>query len=302
MKLKNVCKYICHPLELFYKLARKGKLNWMSDELYLTLMYRRFTGKPLNLKNPKTFNEKLQWMKLYDRKPIYTTLVDKVDVKDYVAEKIGKEYIVPTLKVWDRVEDLDFDALPDQFVIKCSHDSGGLVICKDKSQLDRPKAIQKLRKCLRYNYFPLWREWPYKNVKPRIIAEKLLCDGNDSINDYKIMCFNGEPKLIQLHIGRFSEHTQDFYDVNWNRLPIIQGTPMAKDVSERPAALEKMLELSAKLSADIPQVRVDWYWTEGKIYFGEMTFFDASGFENFEPEEYNELLGSWIKLPSKKLK
>lgn len=300
MKAKNLFKYIRHPLEFFYKQARKGRLDWMPDKLYLQLMYRRFTGKPLHLKHPRTFNEKLQWMKLYDRNDAYTTMVDKVLVKDYVARKIGEKYIVPTIKVWDKVEDVDFDALPNQFVIKCSHDSGGLVICKDKEKLDRQGSIEKLSKCLKYNYFPLWREWPYKNVKPRIIVEELLSDGNDSINDYKVMCFNGEPRLIQLHIGRFSEHTQDFYDTEWNRLPIVQGTPMAKDVAEKPPVLKEMLELSAAISAGIPQVRVDWYWTGKKLYFGEITFFDASGFEDFEPDEYNEILGSWITLPKRR--
>lgn len=300
MKVKNLFKYIRHPLEFFYKQARKGRLDWMPDKLYLQLMYRRFTGKPLRLKNPRTFNEKLQWMKLYDRNEAYTTMVDKVLVKDYVARKIGEKYIVPTIKVWDKVENVDFDSLPNQFVMKCSHDSGGLVICKDKEKLDRQGSIEKLSKCLKYNYFPLWREWPYKNVKPRIIVEELLSDGNDSINDYKVMCFNGEPRLIQLHIGRFSEHTQDFYDTEWNRLPIVQGTPMAKDVAEKPPVLKEMLELSAAISAGIPQVRVDWYWTGKTLYFGEITFFDASGFEDFEPDEYNEILGSWITLPKRR--
>lgn len=300
MKIRNVRKYLSHPIELFYKLARKGYCNWMPDRLYLKLMYRRFTGSALRLDNPITFNEKLQWMKLYDRKDIYTTMVDKAAVKDFVAEKIGEKYVVPTIKICDRVEDLDFDALPDQFVIKCTHDSGGLVICKDKNKLDRQDAIGKLKKCLEFNYFPLWREWPYKNVVPRIIVEELLNDGKDSIDDYKVMCFNGVPKLIQLHMGRFSEHTQDFYDVDWNRLPIIQGTPMAEKAVDKPSNLEEMLELSAKLSSGIPQVRVDWYCVGGKLYFGELTFFDASGFENFEPEEYNEILGSWIKFPPKK--
>ena len=301
MKIKNVLKYARHPLEVFYKMARKGKLNWMPDKLYLKLMFRRFTGKSLRLRNPRTFNEKLQWIKLYDRKPEYAVMVDKFAVKEYVAKKIGAQYVVPTIKCWDKIEDVSFDGLPEKFVMKCTHDSGGLVICKDKSSLDRDAALKKIEKSFNFDYFPLWREWPYKGVKPRIIVEQFLDDGNASLNDYKVLCFNGVPRLIELHRGRYQKHTQDFYDEKWNHLPFRQGhDEIAGDVYAKPAFLDEMLRLSEILSKDIPHVRVDWYYVENKLYFGELTFFDSSGFDDFDPAEYNEIVGSWLQLPAKR--
>ena len=283
--------------QIFIKLWQRGLLNWLPDKSFLKLMYHIRTDKKLNLKQPKTYNEKLQWLKLYDRKTEYTNMVDKYEVKKYVADIIGEEHIISTLGIWDKFDDIKFDSLPEQFVLKCTHDSGGLVICRDKQKLDLDLTREKIEKSLRTNYYKHGREWPYKNVKPRIIAEKYMVDESGTeLKDYKVMCFNGEPKLIQIHKGRFVDHTQDFYDINWNFINVSQGCKNSTELMPKPAFLDEMLSLSKELSAGIPHVRVDWYYVNGQLYFGELTFFDASGFDDFEPDEYNEILGSWITL------
>lgn len=256
-------------------------------------------GKELDLNNPETFNEKLQWLKIHNRNPLYTTMVDKYAVKKYVADKIGEKYIIPTLGVWDNVEDIAFNKLPKQFVLKCTHDSGGIVICKDKSVLDFNEAKKKLKKSLETNFFLKWREWPYKNVKRRIIAEEFLEDANaNELVDYKVLCFNGEPKIVEVHKGRFNgQHTTDNYDIFWNKTDIEQyDLPKSDEIMPKPAFLEEMLRLSKLLSKDLVHVRVDWYFANNRLYFGELTFFDGSGFNLFCGDA-DELLGSWIKLP-----
>ena len=292
------------PLSIFKRailsLRYRGLLNWMPDKAYLKLMFRVRTGKKLNLKNPTTFNEKLQWIKLYDRNPEYCNMVDKHEVKKYVAEIIGRQYIIPTLGVWNKFDDIDFDLLPNQFVLKCTHDSGGLVICRDKSKLDLEAACAKIKKSLATNYYLHGREWPYKSLNPRIIAEKYMVDDSGTeLRDYKVMCFNGKPRLIQYHMGRYKYHTQDFYDTEWNKLEISQGCPLSEEELDKPIFLEEMLELSEKLSVGIPHVRIDWYYVQGQLYFGEITFFDASGFDEFEPEKWNKIIGGWCTLPQK---
>ena len=296
MTLKGLKYYLCNPDRWYAFFATRGLLNWMSDETYLKFAFRVRCGSTLDLENPKTYNEKLQWLKLHDRKPEYTTMVDKYEVKQYIAEKIGDEYVIPTLGVWDRFEDIDFDSLPEQFVLKCTHDSGGLVICKDKAKLDIADARKRITKSLKKNYYWANREWPYKNVQPRIIAEKFMVDDSGGLQDYKVLCFNGEPKLIQVHKGRFQSHTQDYYDTQWKRQAIYQGDPMSSTETAKPVFLEQMLEVSRKLSAGIPHVRVDWYYVDGQLYFGELTFFDGSGLVPFEPEHWDYILGSWIDL------
>lgn len=283
---------------LIFRLERKGYFDRWSDERYLRLMYRMYLGKRLNLKNPRTFNEKLQWIKLYDRRPEYTMMVDKYAVREHVAKVLGEAYLIPLLGVWDDPEEIDFDTLPTQFVLKCNHNSGtGMCICKNKAKLDIEKVKAELRKGLAQNYYLSGREWPYKNIKRRIIAEKFMVDDSGGLQDYKVLCFNGEPKLIQIHKGRFQNHTQDFYDTQWKRHEIYQGVPMSKTDMDKPAFLEQMLEVSKTLSAGIPHVRVDWYYVDGQLYFGELTFFDASGFYAFEPEFWDQQLGDWIQLP-----
>ena len=285
--------------------ASRGLLNWMSDETLLRRKFRRKVGCELNLENPTTYNEKLQWLKLYNRKPIYTTMVDKYEVKQYVADRIGEEYIIPTLGVWDSFDEIDFDSLPEQFVLKCTHDSGGLVICKDKSRLDIKAAKKKINKSLKKNYYWENREWPYKNVKPRIIAEQFVEDTKtQELRDYKFFCFDGEVKALFIATDRYAENEEtkfDFFDAEYNHLPFCNGHPNANELPENPECFEQMKVLAAKLSADIPHLRVDFYEVDGKIYFGELTFFHWSGMVPFEPEEWDAIFGEWIKLPAKKM-
>ena len=270
------------------------------DKTYLNIRFKKVFGRSVNWKDPKSYSEKLQWLKVYDRKPIYTTMVDKYEAKQYVAKKIGDEYIIPTLGVWDKVSDINFDALPDQFVLKCTHDSGGLVICPDKSKLDIDEAKKKLAHSLKQNFFWSGREWPYKNVKPRIIAEKYMVDESGyELKDYKFFCFDGEPKALFIASDRQVEGEEtkfDFFDMEFNHLPFTNGHPNATHPVKRPDSFEKMKELAATLSEDIPQLRVDFYDINGQIYFGELTFFHHSGLETFDPEEWDYKFGEWIKL------
>lgn len=275
----------------------------MSDMAYLKMMFYANLGKKLDFESPETFNEKMQWLKLYDRRPEYTTMVDKYAVKKYVADIIGEKYIIPTLGVWDKFEDIDFDSLPDEYVLKCTHDSGGLVIVTDKAKLDKQEAEKKINKCLQKDYFMYGREWPYKNVKPRIIAEKYMVDESGyELKDYKFFCFNGEPKVMFIASDRQLEGEEtkfDFFDMQFNHLPFINGHPNAKHEIKCPPAFEEMKQLAKKLSKDIPCVRVDFYDINGQVYFGELTFFHWSGMVPFEPEEWDYKLGEWIKLPEK---
>lgn len=277
-------------------------LNFLfPDKIYLKLIFFLKTGNKLNLEKPETFNEKLQWLKLYDRNPLYTELVDKYSVKKYVARIIGDEHIIPTIGVWRNVDDIDFDNLPKQFVLKTTNGSGGgdVLICRNKETFNVNRARKILKKSMKKNVYKLWREWPYKNIKPQIIAEKYLEDENGELNDYKVLCFGGKPKMTELHRGRFNVHTQDLYDENWNLLPITQGIPLSGIAVDKPVFFEKMMTLSALLSESIPHVRVDWYFVHNQLYFGEMTFYDGSGFYEFKPKEYNKIVGDWIKLPPK---
>ena len=270
------------------------------DKLYLKLKYKNVFNKKLDLKNPQTFNEKLQWLKLYDRKEIYTTMVDKYEAKKYVADIIGEEYIIDTLGVYDNFDDIDFDSLPNQFVIKCTHDSGGIVICKDKSKFNYDEARKKIEQSLKRNYYYSGREWPYKNVKPRIIIEKYMEDNNSkSMKDYKFFCFNGEPKIMYLSEGleNHSTASMSFFDMNFN-----ETTCKRKDYKlfeykpEKPKNFEKMKKYARLLSKNIPHVRVDFYEINGKVYFGELTFSTCSGFIPFEDEKWDYKLGSWLNL------
>lgn len=300
-KLKTALSLCKTPEKLALPLALNGFLDWMSDKMLITLLYKAAFGEKPNLENPKTFNEKLQWLKLYDHRPEYTMMADKYAVRKYVADTVGEKYLIPLLGKWDRVEDIDFAALPNQFVLKCNHDQGSVVICRDKSSFDIEAAKKKLKYKLGKNHYKVLREWPYKNIKPCIIAEKLLQNAsyNDELSDYKILCFNGEPKLIEYHRGRFRHHTEDFYDTNWRKTDIVRvGTPVSDEIYERPPILEEMLEFARKLSNGIPHVRVDCYCSDGKIYFSELTLYNSAGLGKFN-KNYDELLGSWITLPEK---
>ncbi len=300
----KILKFCANPYKIFNFLAARGcYCKFLSDESYLRKRYRAHFGKKLNLANPQTFNEKLQWLKLYDRKPIYTTMVDKYAVKQYVAEQIGEGYIIPTLGVWDRFDDIDFDALPDQFVLKCTHDSGGLVICRDKSKLNKAAAKAKIEKFLKREFFWVHREWPYKNVKPQIIAEQYMEDSKTAeLRDYKFFCFDGVVKALFVATERQKAGEEvkfDFFDPNFNRLPIRQGHPNAKFLPEKPEKLDEMIRLAESLSKGIAHVRVDFYEVNGKVYFGELTFSHFAGLVPFEPEEWDYTLGDWIQLPEK---
>lgn len=285
----------------FERFDRRHFFDWMPDSWYLQMKYKQYMGYSLNLSNPKTFNEKLQWLKLHDRKPEYTMMVDKYAVRKYIADTIGEEYLIPLLGVWDNPDKIDFNALPNQFVLKCNHNSGlGMCICKDKSNLNIENVKNDLRKGLKQDYYLTCREWPYKNVKRRIIAEKYMSDeGKEELSDYKVLCFNGEAKLIEVHKGRFyGNHTADNYDEFWNKTDIEQyDLPKSDEILPKPKFLEEMLHLSRLLSKDLIHVRVDWYFTNNRLYFGELTFFDGSGYNLFCGDA-DGLLGSWIKLPN----
>ena len=299
--MKKILKYIKNPSNLIIHFAAKNIIK-CSDKKYLELKYKSILGKKLDLKNPKTFNEKLQWLKLYDRKDIYTTMVDKFAVKEYVSNIIGKEYIIPTLATYKNFDDIDFDSLPKQFVLKCTHDSGGIVIVDDKEKLNMKSAKEKITKSLNRNFYYHGREWPYKNVKPQILVEKFMKDEHSNeLIDYKVMCFNGVPQMIFTCTDRYTDGLKvTFFDLDWNKLPFERHYPSSKKNIAKPQNLDLMLDLSKKLSADIPFVRLDWYETNGKLYFGEYTFYPGDGYEEFTPEKWDYELGKLLELPIKK--
>lgn len=285
----------------------KSKIYRMiPDPLYLRFRYFRFTGKPLKLKDPETFNEKLQWLKLYDRRPEYTKMVDKYAMKQYVAETIGAEYVIPAIGVWEHFDDIDLEQLPEQFVLKCTHDSGGIILCRDKRVFDRSSARERMERSLASNFYWFGREWPYKEVKPRILAEPLIKDpSGEDLMDYKVFCFNGVPKMILVCSQRFgaSGLKEDFFDENWNHLACKRAhQDNAEVIPPLPEHRELMLEAARELSKSIPFVRVDFYEAEGRVYVGELTFFPASGFEDFEPGFWNHELGKWLTLPERREK
>ena len=276
-----------------------------SDEKYLQLLFKYRVGYPLNLKDPQTYNEKIQWLKLYNQRPEYQQMVDKYEVKKYIASKIGDEYVIPTYGVWDDINSIEWISLPEQYVIKTTNGGGGcgVVICKDRAAFDKAKAVKELRRSISKDIYKELREWPYKNMRKRIIAEMLLEEkGEVSPRDYKVMCFDGKAKLIEYHEGRFSgHHTQDFYDTDWNITSITQGSYGAFNTnpSPKPDLLEEMIRLSEILAKNIPHVRVDWYIVNNHLYFGELTFFDGSGLGPWDRYEDDLLMGSWITLPKK---
>ena len=299
--IKKAIKFLVNKKYRVRILDSLGAYNHLSDEKYLKKQYKFWMGKELNLEHPETYTEKIQWLKLNDRKPIYTAMVDKCEAKKYVAERIGEEYIIPTLGVWDNFDDIDFDTLPNRFVLKCTHDSGGLVIVRDKSKLDKAKARKKITRCLKTNYFYHGREWPYKNVKPRIIAETFMEDSETSeLRDYKFFAFNGEAKALFVATERQKAGTEvkfDFFDMEYNHLPIKNGHPNADVPPQKPKCFDEMKVLAGKLSEGIPQLRVDFYEVDGKVYFGELTFAHFGGTVPFEPDEWDKTFGDWTVLP-----
>ena len=281
---------------------RKSFSCFLPDKIYLNIMFHHIFGYWINWKEPQTFNEKLQWLKLYDRRPEYTTMVDKIEVKKYVESIIGKEYIIPSLGIYNNVSEIDFNSLPNQFVIKCNHNSGGIIICTDKNSFDKTNAIKKLSKAIKKDYFYLTREYPYKNVKRRFIAEKYMEDDSGELKDYKIFCFDGQPKMCFVASDRHKkgEETKfDFYDLDWKRIQVLNGHPCSDKDIPKPENFELMLELASKLSKGIPHVRVDFYNINGRIYFGELTFYHWSGFVPFKPDKWDFVFGQYLNLPKK---
>lgn len=272
-----------------------------NPETMLKKMFKEKVGYELDLENPRTFNEKLQWLKLHDHNPLYTTLVDKYAVKKYVADKIGEQYIIPTLGVWEHFDEIDFDKLPNQFVLKCTHDSGSVVVVTDKEKFDKQAAKEKLENGLRYNYYYYSYEWVYKNVKPRIIAESFMVDESGfELKDYKVFNFNGIPKVIQVDYDRFIKHKRNIYDTNWQYLDMSIEYPTDKEHKiPKPRILKEMLACARKLSEGLPHIRTDFYVIGNELYFGEITFYHGAGFEKFLPEEYGNVFGEWIKLPNR---
>jgi len=297
------------PSHFFRKLLR---YSWQApvlrsvapDEWYLKNEFKIRLGKKLDLKNPKSFSEKLQWLKLYDHNPLYTRLVDKYKVKEYVAEKIGEQYVIPLLGVWDRFDDIDFSKLPEQFVLKCNHDSGNVFVCRDKSCFNYADCRKGLERSLKRNYYYFGREWAYKGVPRKIIAETYMEDEETKeLRDYKFFCFDGKVKAMFVASDRLVPNEEvkfDFFDPQFNRLNFRQGHPNSKILPAKPKNLELMIELAEKLSSSIPQVRVDLYEINSKVYFGEMTFYHFGGLTPFVPEEWDYTFGKWITLPPKR--
>lgn len=297
---KGMKDFLKNPGLLFISFGHRGWFHWMDDETYLKIAYRIKMGKKLNLNPPVTFNEKLQWLKLHDRRSEYTTMVDKYEAKKWIAERIGEEYIISTLGVWNHFDEIDFDALPNQFVLKCTHDSGGLVICRDKSKLDKVAARKKIETCLKHNFFWGQREWPYKNVKPRIIAEQYMEDyvtDERVLTDYKFFCFNGVPRIMYVSKDRGEKPATDFFDMEFNRLNMRMKDPNSDRCPSKPDCFDTMKRCAEVLSCGIPNLRVDFYVINGKPYIGELTFFHTSGFAHIHPGEWEKTLGDWIKLP-----
>ena len=319
-KLKNIWN-APHRWRLMLELLLK-RAKWVPDKLFLSLCYWLKFRKPMNWRNPQGYNEKLQWLKLYDRRPEYSQMVCKYEAKKDIAKQVGEQYVIPALGVWERAEEINFDGLPDRFVLKTTHDSGTVLICKDKSLFNLQAAVKVLNKSLSRNYFYQNREWPYKTIKPRIIAEPYLADNpkcsdagkmpaNSALQakfgllDYKFMCFGGEVKLLFLDIGvvgnswgHASEYYRSIFDRDFHQMPFCETRAHYPGPIEKPECFDEMVCLAEKLSKGIPHLRVDMYYIDGQIKIGELTFFHGSGLTNcFDPESWNDTLGSWIQLP-----
>lgn len=302
----NVIGYLKNPAKIFFILKKCGMLEHLPDKAYLKLMFKAHMGTRLDLDNPKTFNEKLQWLKLYDRKPEYTKMVDKYEAKEYVKEKLGgdsSKYIIPTLGVWEQFDDIDFSELPEQFVLKTTHDSGTVIICKNKSEFDIDSAKKQIEKSLSNNFYTYGREWPYKNVHPRIIAEKYMELSSPQCAEYKLFCYNGKVNWVMVCLGTAHSNdtrTNDGFDREFNHLPVKFIAPNAKFKIEKPKEWDLLIEFAERLAVGITQIRVDTYLIDGNIYFGELTFYHDSGLCPISPVEWDLKLGEGLELPLQK--
>lgn len=298
--MKKIVKYIKNPKKIILFLMNKGHFKWLSDKKYLKLKYQLTMKKKLNLDNPQTFNEKLQWLKLYDKNPEYVKMVDKYEAKKYVANIIGYEYIIPTLGIWNDFEEIDFENLPNQFVLKPTHTSGDIFICKDKSKINYKILKKQVNKWLKKNYYYVHREWPYKNVKPRIIAEQYMEDESGELMDYKIYAFNGKCDYVMVCFDRMKNETKFFYyNDKWELQKDFSkdGKKYGDEIKiHKPIHLDKMFSLAKDLSKNIPFVRVDFYEVKEKIFFGELTFFPSAGFDNERTEEVEIYLDKALKI------
>lgn len=299
MASSKLRKVFANPYIVFHYAASRINLKWIPDVAYLKLMYRARTGEKLNMDEPVTFNEKIQWLKVYDRNPLYPQLVDKYEVRNYISSKIGEDYLIPLIGVYNHVDEIDFGTLPDSFVLKCTHDSGGVVICKDKESFDLHAAKEKLERHMAINYYWTKREWPYKDVTPKIVCEKYMVDESGlELKDYKIFCFHGVPKMIQVDFDRFQGHKRNLYTPEWQYIEASIEYPANPDKTvKKPRQLDKMLNLARVLSHGFPHVRVDFYSINDQLYFGELTLHHGSGIEKFEPSSLGVKMGTWIKIP-----
>lgn len=298
--LNKVKRYLADPYyALGYDLI-KSHPNWMSDRFYISVLWKMLMGYELDWKNPQTFNEKLQWLKINDRNPRYSLLVDKVAAKGIVSDIIGEEHVIPTIRVYDSVEEIVPEDLPEQFVLKCNHDSGSFEICQSKDRFDFPSAKARLGDKLKKNFYWNAREWAYKNVEKKVFAEQYVNDlAQDNLVTYKFYCFDGEPKLALATIKN-EVFWENYYDLDFNLLNLFHGSNNSPSQIERPAHFDEMIEISRVLSKGIPHVRIDLYESAGGVLFSEYSFYDWAGFNRFEPEEWDRVLGDWLKLPGKK--
>lgn len=289
---------INHPELILITIIGLKLFRFLPDRIFLKLLFRLNLGRRLNLKNPVSFNEKLQWLKIFDNNPLYIKLADKYEVRKYVSEKVGDNYLIPLIGVYDHFDDIEFDHLPESFVMKCTHDSGSVIVVKDKNKFNYCQARSMINKKLRTNYFYKGREWPYKYIKPRIICEKLMVDEpGQELKDYKIFCFNGEPLFIQIDYNRFKNHKRNLFNIEWDPINVSYAYPREFNTSnDKPSNWDDMLICAKKLSQETVFARTDFYSIQNEIYFGEITFFPESGFGRFMPDSYDYIFGKILDL------
>ena len=299
-KLKTAASLVSKPQKLLLPAGQNGLLNFLPDKTYLKMVFKAETGYALDLDHPQTYNEKLQWIKLYDRKPEYVMYADKYKVREYIVKTIGENYLIPLIGMYKRAEDIPWQDLPNRFVLKCNHASGTNIICKNKADLDIASAEKKLNAWLKKNAYWGAREWCYKDINPCIICEKFIeTDDGNIPDDYKFMCFNGVPRLIQVHHDRYGNHTLDYYTPEWKKADLQRiDANISTKIMDKPEKLDEMLSIAEKLSKDMYYARIDLYYVSGKIYFGEITLYPTGGFSTFTRHEDDLLLGSYIKLPT----